>query len=80
MTKGEDSLPFLYTFQSHRIMKQFDTIVKMSMGALLTILVSVGGQYIWNNNAKDKCRLNSKLHLIYIDTFMGDAFECRRYL
>ena len=61
-------------------MKNFDTIAKMSMGALLTILVCVGGQYIWNNNAKDKCRLNSKLHLIYMDSFIGDTFDCRRYL
>ena len=61
-------------------MKQFDTIAKMSVGALLTILVSVGGQYILNNNAKDKCRLNPKLNLIYMDSFIGDAFDCRSYL
>ena len=61
-------------------MKQFDTIAKMSMGALLTVLVCVGGQYIWNNNAKDKCRLNPNLNLIFVDSFMGDVFECRRYL
>lgn len=60
-------------------MKNFDTIAKMSMGALLTILVCVGGQYIWNNNAKDKCRLNPNLNLIFVDSFMGDVFECRRY-
>ena len=60
-------------------MKNFDTIAKMSMGALLTILVSVGGQYILNNNAKDKCRLNPKLNLIYMDTFIGDSFACRSY-
>jgi len=59
-------------------MKQFDTIAKMSTGALLTILVCVGGQYILNNNAKDKCRLNSRLTLIYMDTFIGDSFACRR--
>ena len=46
------------------------------MGALLTILVCVGGQYIWNNNAKDKCRLNTDLHLIVIDSFIGDTFGC----
>ena len=61
-------------------MKQFDTIAKMSTGALLTILVCVGGQYILNNNAKDKCRLNPRLNLIYMDTFIGDSFACRSYL
>ena len=61
-------------------MKQFDTIAKMRVGALLTILVSVGGQYILHNNAKDKCRLNPKLNLIYMDSFIGDAFDCRSYL
>ena len=60
-------------------MISFDTIAKMSMGALMTIVVSATGQHFWNVNAKDECRLNSNLHLIYIDTFMGDAFECRSY-
>jgi len=46
---------------------------------LMTIVVSATGQHFWNVNAKDECRLNSNLHLIYIDTFMGDAFECRSY-
>ena len=62
--------------QPQRIMRHFDTIAKMSMGALLTILISAGGQYILNNNAKDKCRLNTDLHLIFIDSFIGDTFGC----
>ena len=60
----------------HKNMRHFDTIAKMSMGALLTILISAGGQYILNNNAKDKCRLNTDLHLIVIDSFIGDTFGC----
>ena len=77
---GENFSPyFTFLFPNFK-MKQFDTIAKMSTGALLTILVCVGGQYILNNNAKDKCRLNPRLNLIYMDTFIGDSFACRSYL
>ena len=65
----------LFTSKQPQRMKQFDTIAKMSMGALLTILISAGGQYILNNNAKDKCRLNTDLHLIVIDSFIGDIYR-----
>ena len=75
--KGERISPLISYFKLPNFrMKNFDTIAKMSMGALLTILVSVGGQYILNNNAKDKCRLNTDWHLTVINSFIGDTFGC----
>ena len=58
----------------------FDWIAKMSVGSLLTILISVGGQYILNNNSKDECRLNSRKSLIYSDSFIGDIWICKWHL
>ena len=55
----------------------FDWIAKMSVGSLLTILISVGGQYNLNNNSKDECRLNSRKSLIYSDSFIGDIWICK---
>ena len=63
----------------HKTVKHFDTIAQLSMGSLLTILITAGGQYILNNNAKDKCRLNPQLKLVYIDSFIGDTYTCRGY-
>jgi len=57
--------------------KGFDWIAKMSMGSLITILISVGGQYILNNNSKDECRLNTRKSLIYSDSFIGDIWICQ---
>jgi hypothetical protein len=60
-------------------MKSFDTIAKMSAGALIAILTICGGQYILNNNQKDECRLNGNKSLVYSDSFIGDIFTCKDF-
>ena len=69
-----------FLIMSRNSSKSFDWIAKMSMGSLLTILITCGGQYILNNNNKDECRLNSQKSLIYSDSFIGDIWICKWYL
>ena len=59
-------------------MKSFDTIAKMSAGALIAILTICGGQYILNNNQKDECLYGNK-SLVYSDSFIGDIFTCKDF-
>ena len=55
----------------------FDWIAKMSVGSLLTILITVGGQYILNANQKEDCYFDSRKSLIYSDSFIGDIWICK---